>query len=116
MRKKACSDILPRFRATSCLREFATPCFFGRNILPLSGRDTLPSRVGDILPRINDFLSKAEFRVRERFGGKISYASIPFEGVDWTRFDFISVDAYRSIAVTDRYRDAITVLATPTPI
>jgi hypothetical protein len=43
MRKKACSDTLPRFRAT--------PCFLGRDILPSSGRDTLPSRVGDILPR-----------------------------------------------------------------
>src|SRR6266699_1422397 len=48
--------------------------------------------------------------VRERFGGKISYASIPFEGVDWRLFDFISVDAYRSIAVADRYRDAIRTL------
>jgi hypothetical protein len=73
-----------------------------------------PHRLRELLPqvppRINDFLSKAEFRVRERFGGKISYASIPFEGVDWTRFDFISVDAYRSIEVADRYRDAIRAL------
>src|SRR5947209_14862409 len=53
-----------------------------------------PHRLRDLLPRvpprINDFLGTAEARVRERFGGKISYASIPFEGVDWTRFDFIS--------------------------
>src|SRR6266566_2859691 len=53
----------------------------------------------------DDLLGKASAVVRERFGGKISYASIPFEGVDWTPFDFISVDAYRSIAVADRYRD-----------
>ena len=51
MGQKACSDILPRFWATSCLREFATPCFFDRDILPSSGRDTLPSRVRDTLPR-----------------------------------------------------------------
>jgi hypothetical protein len=70
-----------------------------------------PHRLRELLPqvptRINDFLSKAEARVRERFSGKISYASIPFEGVDWTLFDFISVDAYRSIAVADRYREGI---------
>ena len=51
MCKKACSDTLPRFRVTSCLREYATPCPFGRNILPSSGRDSLPSHVRDLLPR-----------------------------------------------------------------
>jgi hypothetical protein len=66
-------------------------------------RELLPQ----IPPRINDFLGKAVARVRERFGGKISYASIPFEGVDWTRFDFISVDAYRSSEIANLYRDAI---------
>lgn len=73
-----------------------------------------PHRLGELLPqvptRINDFLGRAAAVVRERFGGKISYASIPFEGVDWTLFDFISVDAYRSIEVADRYRDAIRAL------
>jgi hypothetical protein len=49
--------------------------------------------------------------VRERFSGEISYASLPFEGVDWTPFDFISTDAgYRSIEVADRYRDGIRAL------
>src|SRR5574340_914016 len=33
--------------------------------------------------RINDFLARAVAVVRERFSGKITYASIPFEGVDW---------------------------------
>ncbi len=51
MCKKACSDILPRFRATSCLRKYATSCFFGCDILPSLRRDTLPSQVRDILPR-----------------------------------------------------------------
>lgn len=73
-----------------------------------------PHRLRELLPqvppRINDFLGKAVARVRERFGGKISYASIPFEGVDWTLFDFISVDAYRSSAVANQYRAAIRTL------
>jgi hypothetical protein len=71
-----------------------------------------PHRLREHLPkvpaRINDFLAKATAVVRERFGGKISYASLPFEGVDWSPFEFISTDAgYRSIEVADRYRDAI---------
>lgn len=74
-----------------------------------------PQRLRELLPQvpplINEFLAKAVARVRERFGGKISYASIPsFERVDWTPFDFISVDAYRSSEIADRYPDAIRAL------
>jgi hypothetical protein len=75
-----------------------------------------PQRLRELLPQIppliNDFLGKAVARVRERFGGKVSYASIPYERVDWTPFDFISVDAYRSSEIADRYRDAIRSLVT----
>lgn len=76
-----------------------------------------PQRLRELLPQvpplINDFLRKAVARVRERFGGKVSYASIPsFERVDWTPFDFIAVDAYRSSEIADRYRDAIHALVT----
>jgi hypothetical protein len=78
---------------------------------------TAPHRLRELLAevpaRINDFLGKAVEVVRERFGGKISYASLPFEGVDWAPFDFISTDAgYRSIEVADRYRDDIRALVT----
>jgi hypothetical protein len=51
MCKNAYSDILPRFGVTSCLREYATSCFLACDILPHSGRDTLPSRIRDILSR-----------------------------------------------------------------
>jgi len=76
---------------------------------------TVPPRLREVLPqvpiRINDFLGKAVGVVHERFGGKISYASLPFEGVDWTPFDFLSTDAgYRSIEIADRYRDGIRAL------
>ena len=73
---------------------------------------TTQQRLGPLLPdvraRINDFLGKALEVVRERFGGKVSYASLPFEGVDWTPFDVISTDAgYRSSALASRFRDDI---------
>ncbi len=74
-----------------------------------------PPRLHEALPqvpaRINEFLGRAVSVVRERFGGKVSYASLPFEGVDWTPFDFVSTDAgYRSREVADRYRDGIRAL------
>src|SRR5689334_681236 len=34
--------------------------------------------------RVNDFLGRAVDVVRARFGGPVSYASLPLEGVDWT--------------------------------
>jgi hypothetical protein len=71
-----------------------------------------PQRLRELMPqmraRMNVFLAKAVEVVRERFGGKISYASLPFEGVDWTPLDVIATDAgYRSIEVADRYREGI---------
>jgi hypothetical protein len=77
----------------------------------LSAPQRLREHLPEVPARINDFLAKAVAVVRERFGGKISYASLPFEGVDWSRFDFISTDAgYRSIEVADRYCDGICAL------
>ncbi len=74
-----------------------------------------PARLRELMPdvhaRINDFLGTAVGVVRERFGGKISYASVPLDGVDWAPFDIIATDAgYRSIEVANRYRDGIRAL------
>ncbi|GAA2150985.1 hypothetical protein [Actinomadura napierensis] len=63
-----------------------------------------PARFRALLPelhtRINAFLGRAVTAVRERFAGPVGYASLPFEGVDWTPFDLIATDA--------GYRDANT--------
>jgi hypothetical protein len=86
--------------------------------------DTLEERVGNLLARrpetrallaglparINDFLARAAAAVRQRFGGRITYASVPLEGVDWTPFDIVSVDAHRSKEVADVYQDGIRAL------
>jgi hypothetical protein len=71
-----------------------------------------PRRVRPLIPsirtRLNEFLGKAVEATRARFGGKLSYASIPFEGVDWRRFDIISTDAgYRTAEIAARFCDAI---------
>ena len=74
----------------------------------LSSPDRLRAELTGISARINNFLIKASAAVRERFGGKISYASLPFEGVDWSLFDFVSTDAgYRSVEIADRFRNLI---------
>src|SRR5262249_11474321 len=65
---------------------------------------TDPARVrpliAEVRARLNDFLQRAVDVVRKRFGGPVSYASLPLEGVDWTRFDIIATDAAYRSAVT----------------
>jgi len=58
--------------------------------------------------RVNELLARAVAVVRERFGGKISYASLPFEGVDWAPFDYISTDTgYRYAQIAARFPEII---------
>ncbi|HEX4203431.1 MAG TPA: hypothetical protein VHZ51_04390 [Ktedonobacteraceae bacterium] len=66
--------------------------------------------VARVPARINDFLARAATVVRERFGGKVTYASIPFEGVDWTPFDIISVDLHRSKEIAHVYQQGVRTL------
>ena len=40
-----------------------------------------------------------------RIRGPLTYASTPFEAVDWSLFDFIGVDHHRNSKVEDRYAE-----------
>ncbi|MQA94997.1 MAG: hypothetical protein GEV11_10230 [Streptosporangiales bacterium] len=78
--------------------------------LLLSDRDRLGERVAEVSARVNDFLGEAVAVVRERFGGKVTYAAIPLERVDWAPFDFVGVDLYRSAEVADRFEEGVRTL------
>jgi len=52
---------------------------------------------------LNEFLSRATERVRSVYHGKVSYASLVWEDVDWSLFDFVGVDHYRAAKIEDRY-------------
>jgi hypothetical protein len=67
-------------------------------------------RLAEASARLNDFLGAAVTTVREHFQGKITYACIPFERVDWTLFDIVSVELIRSAAVADRFQDGVRTL------
>lgn len=43
---------------------------------------------------LNELLARIVARVRERFSGKVTYASGLWESIDWTPFDIVGVDAY----------------------
>jgi hypothetical protein len=77
----------------------------------LRERHRLRELIPEVAARINEFLAKAVALVRERFGGKVTYAAVPrLERVDWTPFDIVSVDLYRSAEVADRFAEGVRTL------
>jgi hypothetical protein len=78
--------------------------------LLLSQPDGRGERLAEASARLNDFLGEAVTAVRERFRGKITYACIPFERVDWTFFDIVSIELIRSAEVADRYQEGVRTL------
>lgn len=98
---------------------------FMRGILP--GR-MLTSRLknmmaGDIVRSgahnepLNAVLARLEAAVRPVFAGPLTYASLPWEQVDWSRFDIVGVDHYRAARIKDRYVDMLApLLATGKPV
>jgi hypothetical protein len=83
----------------------------------LGDPDARLERIGDVRTRLNRFFHEAVPAVRERFHGKVTYAAIQFEGVDWDLFDFMTLELIRSAAVADRFRDGVRALvAQPKPV
>jgi hypothetical protein len=64
-------------------------------------------RLREVSVRVNDFLRDAVTMVRERFLGRITYASIPFERVDWALFDIMSVELIRNAEVAAQFRAGV---------
>ncbi|MFI5557738.1 hypothetical protein ACIA2T_00540 [Amycolatopsis japonica] len=77
----------------------------------LFGRpESLGERTAEASGRLNDFLGDAVAAVRRHFHGKVTYACIPFERVDWTLFDIMSVELIRSAEVADRFQEGVRAL------
>jgi hypothetical protein len=60
--------------------------------------------LGPVVERLNGFLAEAAATVRAHFGGRVSYASGPWEPVDWAPFDLVSIDAYRTAQNAGTFR------------
>jgi hypothetical protein len=88
---------------------------FMQGILPgrnLTERMRHPSfwenaNAGQHNPPLNAFLAKANEQVRHLFHGKLSYASLIWEAVDWKLFDFVGVDHYRAARIKERYAEML---------
>jgi len=73
----------------------------------LADPDNRAERIAEVRSRLDDFLRTAVAAIRERFHGKLTYAAIPFEGVDWGLFDFVTLELIRSAEVADQFRAAV---------
>lgn len=78
--------------------------------LLLGQADGRAERMAAVSAGLNEFLRDAVADIRERFGGRITYACIPFERVDWTLFDIMSVELIRSAAVADQFQHGVRTL------
>jgi hypothetical protein len=67
-------------------------------------------RIAEVNARLSDFFREAVPVVRERFRGRLTYAAIPFERVDWALFDIVSVELIRSAEVADQFREGVRAL------
>ncbi|RSN45045.1 hypothetical protein DMC64_19475 [Amycolatopsis sp. WAC 04197] len=72
--------------------------------------ESLGERTAEASARLNDFLGDAVAGVRRHFRGKVTYACIPFERVDWSLFDIMSVELIRSAEVADRFQEGVRAL------
>jgi len=63
--------------------------------------------LAEIPARLNAFLDQTITAVRAPFGGEVTYASLPFEQIEWTPFDFVAVDAYRDTHDANGYREGL---------
>ncbi|MEV4052508.1 hypothetical protein AB0J55_15105 [Amycolatopsis sp. NPDC049688] len=106
-----------RLRAAGAEVVFVTGAelsLFNHGFLP---GDDIPARVSHLIAspelreslplRVNEFLARAVEAVRARFGGRVTYAAVPLEQVDWAPFDIVSVDAHRSKEVEHLYREGV---------
>lgn len=82
----------------------------GERMELLGNHQRLRELIGAVPARMNEFLGQVVAVVREWFGGKVTYAAMPFEGVDWAPFDFVSLDLYRSAEVAPHFAGAVRAL------
>ncbi|MBF6141352.1 hypothetical protein [Nocardia farcinica] len=59
---------------------------------------------------LEEFLAEAVAVVRAHFGGAVTYASTQLERIDWTPFDIVSIDLYRTAATAGRFREGVRAL------
>jgi hypothetical protein len=67
--------------------------------------------------KLDEYLEGLVRALRGVFAGPLIYASLPFEQVDWSPFDYVGLDHYREARTRDRYVEMLQpYLATGKPV
>jgi hypothetical protein len=98
------------FSVGSELTLFSQGMLEGSNVFERLSR---PSFLRDVMAGkhnapLNAYLSKLTKAAREAFHGPLTYCAVPFEAVDWQRFDLVGIDHYRDTQTKDYYGPVIT--------
>jgi len=113
-----CADRAEHLRRDGARVVLVTGCelsLFNPGFLPGASSYERIARLGKPSPRLylsfarlpkrlNTFLAEAANAVRGRFAGPLTYAAGTWEPVDWSRFDIVSVDAYRDASNARSFR------------
>ena len=93
------------FSVGSELTLFMNGIVEGRNFSKRISNHNLIARVraGEHNKPLNAFLTRASAAVRAVYHGKVTYASLIWEAVDWSLFDFVGIDHYRITRIEDKY-------------
>jgi hypothetical protein len=104
------------FVAGSELTLFVADLLPGKDVASrLAALKADPSLLRD--GKLNDYLAGLTAALRSTFTGPLIYASLPFEQVDWSLFDYVGVDYYREARTKDRYVEMLQpYLATGKPV
>jgi hypothetical protein len=106
-----CADRAEKLRQTGAEVVLVVGCelsLFGAGFVP---GETFAQRIpnlftsdmGEVCAELSGYLSSVAAQARDRFGGKITYAAGPWEEIDWTPFDIVSVDGYRDATNKDYF-------------
>jgi hypothetical protein len=93
------------FSLGSELTLFMQGILQGNNLIERMGNPAFRENIktGAHNKPLNAFLAKANQDVREVFHGKVTYASVPLEAVNWNLFDYVCVDIYRDARIKDTF-------------
>lgn len=80
---------------------------YARMAALMSGDPQVWAQLADVPERMNSFLATTAATVRERFGGRVTYAAGLWEQLDWSPFDIVAVDAYRTAQNAAQYGDEL---------
>lgn len=67
------------------------------------GFEKLPEKMAPLSERINQHLKEFVIGIRNEYKGKVSYAALAFEQIDWSIFDIVGIDHYRSAETEEQY-------------